>query len=209
MKKFLINGFVGLLLLGNFAYATPKEEALESLGTAKGLVTKEKYTKALDEINYAVSKINELLSERLISFIPDKGPKGYSLVEKTAQGLGSAGVVVGSTNSLAGIGVYSKDESSIELTISSGGLIGKAASISNLGSLFGAFNTGSVSSTKTVRVKGYTGSLTINRAEKTVNLSIQVGEKTSISIEGKNMDEGDILLELAKKIDLSGLEDAF
>lgn len=69
MRKFLLTGLTGLLLSANLICATPNQEALDSLDAAKNLISKAKYSKALDEINYAVSKINELLSEKLKSFI--------------------------------------------------------------------------------------------------------------------------------------------
>jgi len=210
MRKFLLSGFTGLLLLANFICATPNQEALDSLDAAKNLISKAKYSKALDEINYAVSKINELLSEKLKSFIPEKGPSGYNLTEKNAQGLGAAGAIVGSTNSLTGVGRYENDsDSSIELTIASGGLLGKTASFANFGNMFGSFDNSSGNNTKSVRINGYTGSLTENSSDKSGTLSIQIGEKTSITINGYNIESIEVLMELAKKIDLSGLEEAF
>lgn len=209
MKKLIFAGILGALILSTPIYATPDKEAMESLDTAKMHLSKKKYDKAMDEINYAISKINELLAEKLKAFIPD-APAGYTLLEKTAQGLGDAGAFLGSKNSLSGLGRYQgKDGSEIELTIASGGFVGKAAGLMNLGGLFGTVNSQEGVSTKSVRVSGYTGTLEDDKNNKTATLSIQVGEKTSVIVKGDNIKSADIVSEFAKKVDLAGIEEAF
>jgi hypothetical protein len=55
-----------------------KQEALQSLDEAKALINGNQLAKAQEEINYASTKISEILSDELVKFIPD-APAGFTL----------------------------------------------------------------------------------------------------------------------------------
>jgi hypothetical protein len=185
---------------------TAKEDALSSLDTAKTLIQQNNLQKAQEEINFALSKISEIQSEELVKYIPD-APPGYKLDEKKAQGLGQMGGIMGSANAVTATGNYSNDaDASIELTISEGGMLGKTASLINMGQMYGG---GASTGAKSVRVNGYTGTMEFDAENHSGKLNLQVGEKISVIIEGNGIDNVEILKTLAGKIDLARLEKAF
>ncbi len=182
---------------------TAKEEALSSLDNAKTLIQQNNYQKAQDEINFALTKISEIQSEELVKYIPEILP-GYKLDEKKSQGLGQMGGFMGSANAITATGTYRNDaDGSIELTISEGGLLGKTA---GLAAMYGG---GSSDGAKSIRISGYTGTTEYDAENKSGKLTLQVGEKISISIEGNQIDNVEILKTLVGKIELTKLEKAF
>lgn len=190
---------------------TPKEEAMQSLDNAKKYLQSDNFPKAQDEINYATSKINEILSEMLVKYLPD-APTGYRVDEKNASGLGGAGAILGSANAVMAVGKYSASKenpdgsvSDMTLTISLGGILGKASGLAALGQMFSGYGMGT--STKTIRVGGY--SATQEFSSGTGKLSVQVGEKISVMVEGESLSNPDIMKSLVEKIDLAKLEKAF
>ncbi len=200
MKK----GFVlfGVMMICLTLTAGPKDEALSSLDTAKGFVSGEQYSKAVDEINYALAKINEILAQKLLALIPE-APAGYTRESTNSTGLGTAGSFMGSANSLTADASYNNPSGSyINLTITVGGFIGQAASFANMGQMFG----GAVAGSSTIRIKGYTGTLEYDQENQSGTLSVKVGDDKSVIIEGSQIESGDILKALAEKMDLARLE---
>jgi hypothetical protein len=165
------------------------------------------YVKAQDEINFALAKLSELLAEDLIKFIPD-APAGWTQGEKSSTGLGQMGGIMGSANAITATADYSKgDETTAKVTISVGGFIGKSAGLMGLGAMYGGNSGGNNS--KSIRISGYTGTNEYNTEDKDGKLTVQVGEKISVNIEGYNLDNAEVLKAFANKIDLAKLEKAF
>lgn len=210
MKKLYI-----LVMLMILAFAltaqNAKEEAIQSLNNASKFIQQDNYAKAQDEINYASSKISEILSEQLVKYLPD-APAGFVVDEKNASGLGQMGGILGSANSVAATCRYSKENSdgstaSLNLTISVGGLLGKTAGLAAMGQMFSGFSSGTNS--KTIRVAGYSGTQEFSPGSSSSTLTVQVGEKVSIMVEGESLTSPDIMKTLVEKIDLAKLEKAF
>lgn len=212
MKK---TAFITILLVFvlSLMAQTAKEEAIQSLDNAKRLITQDNYAKAQEEISFASSKINEILSEQLVKYLPD-APAGYKVDERNAQGLGQMGGFLGSANAITAIGRYSGTTedadgniANLTLTISIGGLIGKTAGFAALGQMFGGGGAGTGS--KSIRVSGYTANQEFQSGDSSGKLTVQVGEKVSVLIEGNGIKTADIMKTLVEKIDLAKLEKAF
>ena len=180
-----------------------KEEALTSLDTAKTLINQGNYSKAVEEINYALSKLNEIAADGLLKFIPE-APAGFKLDKKDAQGVGQAAAVIGTAGASATY--LGPKDSSLELNIAIGGMAGKMASMAALGTMYAGLSK--EAGMTSVRINGYTGTQQFDKAGKSGNLTLQVGEKASVTIHGNNIDSPDAMKALAQKIDLAGLEKA-
>ena len=211
MRKAVIALFL-LAFIGILAAQAAQDEAIQSLDNAKGLINQKNYVKAQDEINYALSKLSELLSEELVKYIPD-APDGFRQDSKNAQGLGQMGGIMGSANAIAAKGDYTgttatgdDSQPSVHITISVGGMMGKMASLAAMGQMYGG---GSGTNSKSIRVAGYAGTMEYSTEDKNGKLSLQVGDKVSVVIEGDNLANGDVLKTFAGKIDLAKLEKAF
>lgn len=182
-----------------------KDEAIQSLDSAKSLIQQKNYTKAQDEINFALAKISELLSEELIKFIPEP-VTGWKLEDKQATGLGQMGAMFGSANSISATGEYSaNDNANVKITIVVGGFVGKTASIMALGQMYGGATKGS----KSIRVAGYNGTTEFNSENKEGKVTLQIGEKITVMVEGYTINDVEILKSFAGKIDLAKLEKSF
>jgi hypothetical protein len=182
-----------------------KSEALDSLNDAKSMIQSGKYMQAQEELNYAQAKLSELLAEDLIRFIPD-APAGYTLEDKSAQSLGQAGAIIGSANAIAATANYSKDDATLDLTIAVGGLPGQAAGLMGLAAMFGGM---AEMGTKTVRVKGNNATLEYDEYDQSGTLTIKVGEKISVIIDGENIEDENELRKLAEMVDYSALQKAY
>lgn len=204
MKKLILPAALTLLLSINSYAEDIQTEAVESLTTAQTFVSDGNYKKAIEEINYALAKINELTATELLKYIPE-APKGYTLTNKQSQGVGAAASIAGTAGATAD---YShSDGGNINLTISIGGITGKMASIAALGSIFAGLSQESgVGQTRQIRVQGYTGTELYNANDQTGTLSFQIGEKTSVTFEGSGIQSADALKTLAKSFDFAGLE---
>jgi hypothetical protein len=207
MNKIIIP-FVAAVFFSSSVFAENiQEEAIDSLSTASTFVKKGNYNKAIEEINYALSKINELTASGLLKFIP-KPPQGFTLDNKQSQGTGAAASIAGNAGATAS---YSNPAGSVlNLNIAIGGMSGKMASLAAFGQMFAglAQNAGGPQS-KQIRVNGYTGTQIFNSQEMSGTLTFQVGQKTSVTIEGNNIQSPETLKALAKNIDFQGLEDNF
>lgn len=182
-----------------------RDEAIQSLETARDLLEHQSYVKAQDEINFALAKVNELLAAELLKFIPD-APEGWRRESANAAGLGQMGAFMGSANAITASADYYKGDTHIQLTLSSGGILGKTASLAALGQMYGkATEQGS----KTIRIAGYTGTSEYEADSQSGNINLQVGEKISIRAEGDNIASTDALKTLIEKIDLAKLEKSF
>ena len=204
MKKLFIPLAMLLMICPNSFAEGTQDEAVESLATAQTFVKNGNFSKAVDEINYALAKINELTAEGLLGFIPES-PSGYSLVSKNSQGVDANAAIAG--NAGANAQYSSQSGSTLNLNIAIGGMSGKMASLAALGTMFAGLSqeTG-VGQTKKVRVQGHTGTQVFDANAQSGTLTFQVNEKTSVSIEGNGIESADILMTLAKSIDLAGLE---
>jgi hypothetical protein len=207
MKKFIFPIALTLALVSSSGYAEDiQSEAIDSLSTARTFVEKGNYNKAVEEINYALSKINELTASGLIQFIPD-APPGFTLDSKQSQGTGAGASIAGSAGATA---AYSSSKGSqLNLNIAIGGITGKMGSLAALGQMFAGMaqqQGGGGEQTRQLRVKGYTGTEIYNSQNKSGTLTFQVGDKTSVTIEGTGIEDPDILKQLAKNIDFEGLE---
>jgi hypothetical protein len=210
MKKIILCVIV-ISVCFALAAQSAKDEAIQSLENAKKLIQADNYPKAQDEINYASSKISEILSEMLLVYIPD-APAGFTQDEKTAQGMGNMGAVLGSANTVAAMGRYSanKEDSNgntaeLTLSIHVGGVMGGISGLAAMGQMFSGYGSGTAS--KTIRVAGYSGTQEFSGGDG--KLTIQVGQKISVVIEGNDLSNAEIMKTLAEKIDLARLEKAF
>lgn len=207
MKKIILTSAI-LLFTTPFCFAeSVKDEAIDSLATAQSFVKDGNFNKALEEINYAMAKINELTAEQLLQFIPEP-PEGFTLINKQSQGVGAGASIAGTAGAN---GEYSHvDGGNIKLNIAIGGMTGKMASLAALGSMFaGLAQDASGGQTKKIRVQGYTGTQIFNSNEQTGTLTFQVGDKTSVTLEGSSISSIDTLMQLAKKFNFSDLEKNF
>ena len=205
MKK-LILPIAFSLIIASTSYAEDiKEEAIDSLTTAQTFVEKGNFSKAVEEINYALAKINELTAAGLIKFIPEP-PPGYTLDNKQSQGTGAGAAIAG--NAGANAAYSNPDGASINLNIAIGGMTGKMASFAAFGQMFAglASTAGQGAQSKQIRVHGYTGTEIYDNQERSGTLTFQIGAKTSVTIEGSNIESSDVLKKLAKNIDFAGLE---
>ena len=204
MKKIILPAALALLLSVNCYAEDIQSEAVESLTTAHKFVSDGNYKKAIEEINYALAKINELTATELLKYIP-AAPEGYTLINKQSQGVGAAASLAGTAGATA---EYShSDGGIINLNIAIGGVTGKMASIAALGSIFaGLSQEAGVGQTRQVRIQGYTGTEVYNSSDQTGTLSFQIGEKTSVTFEGNGIQSADPLKKLAKSFDFAALE---
>ncbi|MBW1635090.1 MAG: hypothetical protein JRC87_05555 [Deltaproteobacteria bacterium] len=210
MKKFILPLALTLALASTGYAEDIQTEAIDSLSTARTFVEKGKYNKAIEEINYALAKINELTASGLIKFIPDP-PSGFTLDNKQSQGSGTGASIAGSAGASA---AYSDAKGShLNLNIAIGGITGKMGSLAALGQMFAGMaqqqGGGGGEQTRQIRVKGYTGTEIFNNQNRSGTLSFQVGDKTSVTIEGTDIDSPDILKQLAKNMDFASLEENY
>jgi hypothetical protein len=204
MKKIILPAALTLLLSINCYAEDIQTEAVDSLTTAQAFVTNGNYKKAIEEINYALAKINELTATELLKYIPE-APEGYTLINKQSQGVGAAASIAGTAGASAD---YShSDGGNISLNIAIGGITGKMAGIAALGSIFAGLSQESgAGQTRQVRVQGYTGTEIYNNNDQTGTLTFQIGEKTSVTFEGNGIQSAEPLKTLAKSFDFAGLE---
>ena len=204
MKKIILPAALTLLLSINCYAEDIQSEAVDSLTTAQTFVTNGNYKKAIEEINYALAKINELTATELLKYIPE-APEGYTLINKQSQGVGAAASIAGTAGASAD---YShSDGGNISLNIAIGGITGKMAGIAALGSIFAGLSQESgAGQTRQVRVQGYTGTEIYNNNDQTGTLTFQIGEKTSVTFEGNGIQSAEPLKTLAKSFDFAGLE---
>jgi len=207
MKKVFLALAMALLISTSSFAQDIKTEAIDSLNTAQDFVKKGNYSKAIEEINYALAKINEMTAADLLNFIPE-APQGFKLVNKNSQGVGSGAAIAGNAGATA---QYTNDAgTTVDLNIAIGGMTGKMASLAALGSLFAGINPdGGAQQTLKIRVQGYTGTEVFSSGDRSGTLTFQVGEKTSVTIEGTDIGSTDVLMSLAKKIDFAGIEKNF
>lgn len=206
---FMKNVCAGVLLvclLAVHAWAEdPSKEAISSLQTAQTLITQGDTAKAIEEINYALSKLNEVTASGMLNFIPAP-PKGFKLDSKNSQGMGQGAMAVGNAGAE---GQYSgPNDASVKITIATGGVTGKLGSLASFGAMFAGVSQGGGGS-KSVRIKGFTGTLQFEPNDKSGTLTLQVGEKTSVTIEGSNVETENVLKSFAESMDLNGLSKAF
>lgn len=204
MKKTLAHVAIALTLSFNCYAEDIQGEAVDSLATAQKFVTDGNYNKAIEEINYALAKINELTATELLKYIPEP-PEGYSLINKQSQGIGAAASLAGTAGASAEY--TDSDGGNINLAIAIGGMTGKMASIAALGSIFAGLSQDAAGGqTRQIRVQGYTGTEMYSSDTQSGTLSFQVGEKISVTFEGNSIKSADTLKNLAKSFDFSGLE---
>lgn len=207
VKQIILPIALSLLLVSPALGDDIQTEAVDSLGTAQKFITDGNYNKAIEEINYALAKINELTAIELLTFIPEP-PTGFTLTHKQSQGVGAAASIAGNAGATA---EYNHaDGATIQLNIAIGGMTGKMASFAALGSIFaGLSQDANVGQSRKVRVQGYTGTELYHSNNMTGTLTFQIGETTSVSIEGTNIESPDSLMQLAKKIDFAGIGKTF
>ncbi len=204
MKKLSILIFIAIAILSLNAQ-NAKQEALKSLDDAKALINSNQLVKAQEELNYASSKISEILSDELVKFIPD-APTGFSLEDRGAMSLGQAGAIIGSANSIAASGQYRKGDADIELSITVGGLVGQAGGLMGLAAMFGGMGgTGARSS----RINGYNATTEFDPSSNSGSITIKVGDKITVMVEGENIESADLLKTIAEKVDMQLLEKSF
>jgi hypothetical protein len=202
--KNLVAGFILVCLITAQAWAEdPAQEAISSLSTAQTLIKQGNTAKAIEEINFALSKLNEVTASGMLKYIPAP-PKGFTLDSKSSQGMSDGAMMVGNAGAEA---QYSgENEASVRITIATGGLTGKLGSLASFGAMFGG--GGQASGSKSVRIKGFTGTMQFDTEGKSGTLTLQVGQKTSVTIEGSNVDSENVLKSFAELMDLNGLSTA-
>jgi hypothetical protein len=187
------------LALGLALFAEgPKDEALSALDEAKAQINKGDYVKAQEEIDFALSKINEILAEDLLVYIPE-APAGFTLDSKSSQPVNVMGT------SLTAIGEYSKGDSQVDVTITVGGMLGQSGGLMGLASMFGGVQAAG----KTVRVAGYTGNQEYDADEQSGTLTLTVGDKITVIVDGENIPNAELLKTFIDKMDLAKLEKSF
>ncbi|MCP3890107.1 MAG: hypothetical protein GY702_14740 [Desulfobulbaceae bacterium] len=207
MKKLFIPLTLSLFLTTNLQANNIETEAVDSLSTAQNFVQDGNYSKAVEEINYALAKINELTATELLKFIPPP-PDGYSLLNKQSQGVGAGASIAGNAGATAEYA--STKGATINLNIAIGGMTGKMASFAALGSIFAGLSQESgEGQTRKVRIQGYTGTEIYNSSDQTGTLTFQVGQKASVTFEGNTIQSTEELMQFAKSFDFAGLEKTF
>ena len=207
MKKLFIPLALALCITSTAYAEKSQDEAIDSLSTAQQFVKDGNYNKAVDEINYALAKINEITALGLLKYIPEP-PAGFTLVNKQAQGVGAGASIAGNAGATAEY--TNKNGATVNLNIAIGGMTGKMAGIAAIGTVFAGVNQDAgAGQTRQVRLQGYTGTEIFNKSDMTGTLTFQVGDKTSVTVEGNNIDSPETLMHIAKKIDLAGLEKNF
>lgn len=203
MRKILILAAIMLLTLNLFA-ENPRDEAVQSLDNAKQLLQKDQYVQAQDEINFALSKISEILAEQLLKFIPE-APAGFKLEDKDSQALGQAGAIIGGANTITATGTYTKDDAELKLQIMIGGSLGGSSGLMGLATMFGGMGNAG----KTVRVKGYNGNQQFDKDESSGNLTVNVGSKITVMVTGEDIDNPALMTAIAEAVDMATLEKSF
>ena len=203
MRKILILAAIMLLTLNLFA-ENPREEAVQSLDNAKQLLQKDQYVQAQDEINFALSKISEILAEQLLKFIPE-APAGFKLEDKDSQALGQAGAIIGGANTITATGTYTKDDAELKLQIMIGGSLGGSSGLMGLATMFGGMGNAG----KTVRVKGYNGNQQFDKDESSGTLTVNVGSKITVMVTGEDIDNPALMTAIAEAVDMATLEKSF
>lgn len=215
IKKLIVTA--SLVVLSLAAYADSVTEANESLDSAKAFLADKNYTKAVEEINFALNKVNEILAEKLNSYLP-QAPKGY--IQNSENTKGGAMALFGMQGTLTASSEYNEDKpepvptdegeyvedtrGKVTISIAVGGILGKAGAFANMGQMSAGDNN-----TKSIRIKGYTGTVTYNKNDKRGTLILQLGEKATITAEGNNIPNSDILKTLVESVKLSELEKGF
>lgn len=203
MRKILILAAIMLLTLNLFA-ENPREEAVQSLDNAKQLLQKDQYVQAQDEINFALSKISEILAEQLLKFIPE-APAGFKLEDKDSQALGQAGAIIGGANTITATATYTKDDAELKLQIMIGGSLGGSSGLMGLATMFGGMGNAG----KTVRVKGYNGNQQFDKDESSGTLTVNVGSKITVMVTGEDIDNPALMTAIAEAVDMATLEKSF
>ena len=203
MRKILILAAIMLLTLNLFA-ENPRDEAIQSLDNAKQLLQKDQYVQAQDEINFALSKISEILAEQLLKFIPE-APAGFKLEDKDSQALGQAGAIIGGANTITATATYTKDDAELKLQIMIGGSLGGSSGLMGLATMFGGMGNAG----KTVRVKGYNGNQQFDKDESSGTLTVNVGSKITVMVTGEDIDNPALMTAIAEAVDMATLEKSF
>jgi len=203
MRKILILAAIMLLTLNLFA-ENPRDEAVQSLDNAKQLLQKDQYVQAQDEINFALSKISEILAEQLLKFIPE-APAGFKLEDKDSQALGQAGAIIGGANTITATATYTKDDAELKLEIMIGGSLGGSSGLMGLATMFGGMGNAG----KTVRVKGYNGNQQFDKDESSGTLTVNVGSKITVMVTGEDIDNPALMTAIAEAVDMATLEKSF
>ncbi len=205
MKNVILPIF--LLLAMSLLIAQPAaDEAIQSLENARLQIEQKNWAKAQEELDFARTKLSEIQAEELLKYIPE-APQGWTLEDKNSTGLGSMGSLVGGVAAITATGEYANlDEGQINLTISVGGILGQTANLAALGQLYGgAAGKGS----KAIRIGSYNGTQEFDSDAREGRLSLQVGSRVSINLEGYNISNSSVLSDLLEKIDLAKLEKSF
>jgi len=204
LKKTLLIILITISALLLFA-ENAKQEALKSIEDAKSMINNNQLVKAQEELNYALVKISEILSDELLKYIPD-APAGFTLEEREAMSLGQAGAIIGSANSISASGQYAAGDADIQLSITVGGLVGQTGSLMGLAAMFGGMGG---TNTRTIRINGYNATSEYDASQKSGTITIKVGEKTTVIVQGDEIESIDILKTLAEKVDMAKLEKSF
>ncbi len=197
MKKLLV--LIAVLALGLALFADDaKNEALQAIDTAKTFINKGNYDKAREELNYAMAKIDEILGEDLLNYIP-AGSAGFTLNEKNFTPLNVLGA------GMTAIGEYEKGDADFTLTISVGGILGQSGGLMGLANLFGISGVAG----KSTRVSGYTANMEFDESDQSGTLIVKVNDRITVTVTGSNITTSDLLKALAEQVDYSTLEKDF
>lgn len=193
MKRIIV--IIAILALGLALFAdNAKNEALQAMDTAKSFINKGNYSKAREELNYAMSKIDEILGEGLLNYIP-AGSGGFTLNDKNFTPLHILGA------GMNAIGEYERGDADFTLTISVGGVLGQSGGLMGLANLFGVTNIG-----KSTRVSGYTANMEFDESDQSGTLIVKVNDRVTVTVTGNNVSNSDLLKSLAEQVDFSALE---
>lgn len=193
MKRIIV--IIAILALGLALFAdNAKNEALQAIDTAKSFINKGNYSKAREELNYAMSKIDEILGEGLLNYIP-AGSGGFTLNDKNFTPLHILGA------GMNAIGEYERGDADFTLTISVGGVLGQSGGLMGLANLFGVTNIG-----KSTRVSGYTANMEFDESDQSGTLIVKVNDRVTVTVTGNNVSNSDLLKSLAEQVDFSALE---
>ena len=92
-------------------YADAKDEAMESIESAKEMITAQDYAKAIEELNFAITKLNEMQSSKLLKYLP-KEIAGYKISGDGAKTVSNA--LLGANTTIATVEFEAPSQIKIE-----------------------------------------------------------------------------------------------
>ncbi len=187
---------ISILCISLFAlFCTPisaafGDEVKDYLKRAQELYDQKNYSEAISELQFAISKIQDLQAEGYQTVLPEP-PQGWTASEIQTNKM--PGAIMGGGVTLTRS--YSNDRGeSIEITV-----MGESPAVSSI--LMMASNPMFLGGNKLVRVKGNKAIEEWHDQDKSGTLSIIVGSKCIVTVEGSSLEAKDTLYQFANLVD--------